>query len=105
MCGICGYCSNKKISVSELEQMNNTMYHRGPNDAGIWEDKSENRVVGLVQRRLTILDLSELGHQPMLSPDGNVVVTYNGEIYNYRELRAELKEKGYQFKSECYADI
>lgn len=105
MCGICGYCSNKEISESELEMMNNTMYHRGPNDAGVWEDITENQAVGLAQRRLAILDLSELGHQPMLSPDGNVAVTYNGEIYNYRELRAELKEKGYQFKSECDTEV
>lgn len=81
------------------------MYHRGPNDAGIWEDISENQAVGLAQRRLAILDLSELGHQPMLSLDGNVAVTYNGEIYNYRELRAELKEKGYHFKSECDTEV
>lgn len=105
MCGICGYCSNNRISVSELEQMNDTMYHRGPNDAGVWEDISEDQVVGLAQRRLAILDLSELGHQPMLSPDGNVAVTYNGEIYNYRELREELKEKGYRFRSECDTEV
>lgn len=105
MCGICGYCSKKRISVSELELMNNTMYHRGPNDAGIWEDISGHQAVGLAQRRLAILDLSELGHQPMLSPDGNVAVTYNGEIYNYRELRAELKAKGYHFKSECDTEV
>lgn len=105
MCGICGYCSNKRISLSELELMNSMMYHRGPNDAGVWEDISENQAVGLAQRRLAILDLSELGHQPMLSLDGNVAVTYNGEIYNYRELRVELKEKGYQFKSECDTEV
>ena len=105
MCGICGYCSNKRISVSELEQMNNTMYHRGPNDAGLWEDISDKQAVGLAQRRLAILDLSELGHQPMLSPDKNVAVTYNGEIYNYRELRNELRKRGYCFKSECDTEV
>lgn len=67
MCGICGYCSNKRISVSELEQMNDTMYHREPNDAGVWEDITDDRAVALAQRRLVILELSELGHQPMLS--------------------------------------
>lgn len=105
MCGICGYRSNKRISISELETMNDTMYHRGPNDAGAWEDVLENQAIGFAQRRLAILDLSDLGHQPMLSQNGNVVVTYNGEIYNYRELRDELRQKGYRFKSECDTEV
>lgn len=105
MCGICGYRSTKRISSEKLKQMNDTMYHRGPDDCGIWEDMSKGQAVGFAQRRLSILDLSELGHQPMLSGDGNIVITYNGEVYNYRELRRELMDKGYPFQSECDTEV
>lgn len=105
MCGICGYYSKRKINSSELSEMNDTMYHRGPNDAGIWEECSENYAVGMAQRRLSILDLSELGHQPMLSENKQIAIVYNGEIYNYRELRSELIEKGYSFRSECDTEV
>lgn len=105
MCGICGYYSKRKIDSSELRKMNDTMYHRGPNDAGIWEECSEHYAIGLAQRRLSILDLSELGHQPMLSENRKIAIVYNGEIYNYRELRSELIEKGYSFQSECDTEV
>lgn len=105
MCGICGYVSNKLINRELLGQMNDTMFHRGPDDSGIWEQQKEAYGVGFAQRRLAIFDLSALGHQPMLSRDGRVVVTYNGEIYNYIQLREELKEKGYTFRSHCDTEV
>ena len=87
MCGICGFISKKCINQEQLKCMNDTMYHRGPNDSGeeIFEAK-EGYFVGMAQRRLSILDLSMLGHQPMHSVNERLVISYNGEIYNFLEL-------------------
>lgn len=105
MCGICGYVGKKLISEKILAEMNDTMYHRGPNDSGIWEKQKTEYGVGLAQRRLSILDLSELGHQPMLSCDGKIIITYNGEVYNFLQLRDELKQLGYRFQSNCDTEV
>ncbi len=91
MCGICGYLSGQKYRPEILTEMNNTMIHRGPDDAGIYQTGLSNGLyLGLGQRRLSILDLSSAGHQPMLSDDRQVVLVYNGEVYNYIELRLSL---------------
>ena len=104
MCGICGYVSRKNITAEQLKRMNDTMCHRGPDDSGeeIYE-MPDGWQVGLAQRRLSILDLSKLGHQPMHSADRSVSVVYNGEIYNYRELREELAD--YPFRSNCDTEV
>lgn len=104
MCGICGYISRKHITGDNLIKMNNTMYHRGPNDSGTEiYSLSQGYMLGLAQRRLSILDLSELGHQPMHSKDKRVSVVYNGEIYNYQELKDELSD--YPFASNCDTEV
>lgn len=107
MCGICGYIGPKPIADEALWKMNNTMYHRGPNDGGIWQcmEDGGNRAIGLAQRRLSILDLSELGHQPMESPDERYVIVYNGEIYNFQAIRKELEAAGYTFRSNCDTEV
>lgn len=104
MCGICGYLSKRIITERELSVMNDTMKERGPDDSGtqLWELPG-GRTLGMAQRRLSILDLSELGHQPMSTPDGRLSLVYNGEIYNYRELREELPE--YSFRSNCDTEV
>lgn len=104
MCGICGYLSKRIITEHELSVMNDTMKERGPDDSGtqLWELPG-GRTLGMAQRRLSILDLSELGHQPMSTPDGRLSLVYNGEIYNYRELREELPE--YSFRSNCDTEV
>lgn len=104
MCGICGYISKKNITLDQLKAMNDTMYHRGPDDGGeeIYQ-MSGGYQAGFAQRRLSILDLSILGHQPMHSADKRVSVVYNGEIYNFRELREELSE--YPFRSNCDTEV
>lgn len=104
MCGICGYLSKRIITEYELSVMNDTMKERGPDDSGtqLWELPG-GRTLGMAQRRLSILDLSELGHQPMSTPDGRLSLVYNGEIYNYRELREELPE--YSFRSNCDTEV
>lgn len=105
MCGICGYLSESVIDKQLLTDMNDTMNHRGPDDSGIWQKKMGNIEVGFAHKRLSILDLSELGHQPMLSKDGRYVITYNGEVYNYTEIREHLIEKGFRFSSNCDTEV
>lgn len=104
MCGICGYVSKKNITLEQLKAMNDTMYHRGPDDSGeeIYEMYGGYQV-GFAQRRLSILDLSALGHQPMHSADQRVSIVYNGEIYNFMELREALAD--YPFKSNCDTEV
>ena len=104
MCGICGFYSKQNISIEQLTEMNNTLYHRGPDDSGVEiYDGQEDYTIGLAQRRLSILDLSPLGHQPMHSADKRLSIAYNGEIYNFHELREELKD--YPFKSHCDTEV
>jgi asparagine synthase (glutamine-hydrolysing) len=98
MCGIAGFIDFKKSSTAEvLKRMTDSMSHRGPDDAGHEVYDSSNASIGFGQRRLSILDLSPLGHQPMHFDD--YIVNFNGEIYNFKEIRKELEEKGYGFKS------
>lgn len=101
MCGIVGYCGD--FPHSSLEKVNLLQHHRGPDDRGFFID-AENKI-GLAQTRLSILDLSALGHQPMLNVDGSVVLIYNGELYNFQELRRKLELKGCVFKSQSDTEV
>lgn len=105
MCGICGYISKKNISLDNLTEMNDTMFHRGPNDSGqeIYLMKHGGYSVGMAQRRLSIMDLTQAGHQPMHSPDRRLTVVFNGEIYNFLELKKELSD--YPFNSNCDTEV
>lgn len=104
MCGICGFVSKEKINLDQLNHMNDTMVHRGPDDHGAEiYNLNQEYSVGMAQRRLSILDLSPLGHQPMHSNDGRVTVVYNGEIYNFLELKEQLKQ--YEFVSTCDTEV
>lgn len=108
MCGICGYLSKKYVSEDVLSEMNDSMYHRGPDDHGTdvvslkKSSNGSNLFLGMAHRRLSIMDLSEKGHQPMQSYDGRVRIVYNGEIYNFRELKKELD---YPFVSDCDTEV
>lgn len=104
MCGICGFYSKRDESLENLIQMNNLLKHRGPDDSGeeIYQVSSEYSV-GLAHRRLSIVDLSEMGHQPMHSGNGRVSVVFNGEIYNFKSLRNEIND--YPFKSNCDTEV
>jgi asparagine synthase (glutamine-hydrolysing) len=98
MCGLCGivYSDHTRVASKEtLIAMRDILAHRGPDDAGHYIAPG----VALASRRLAILDLSERGHMPMSSPDGRYWVIYNGEIYNYRELRPALEARGHKFRS------
>ena len=102
MCGfVCAYNRNfAPLSEHALEVMRDTIAHRGPDDAGSYVDGP----AGLGHRRLSIVDLSG-GHQPMSDPTGRVWIAYNGETYNHLELRRELEEKGYPFKTVCDTEV
>lgn len=100
MCGIAGIVQNKKgkISKEKIKTMVKAVAHRGPDDEGLYLD--EKNGVALGHRRLSILDLSAAGHQPMPSEDGTLWITFNGEIYNYLELRKELRDGAYRSGSD-----
>ncbi|CAN5684703.1 asparagine synthase (glutamine-hydrolyzing) [soil metagenome] len=101
MCGICGYVGRHHPEL--LSVMSNAMPHRGPDDAGEWFDA--NDAAGLAHRRLSIIDLSSAGHQPMSNEDGSVWLTFNGEIYNFQELRDRLIAKGHTFSSSTDSEV
>lgn len=129
MCGIAGIVGQHPSTAEKLIKMSHSLRHRGPDDEGFatagesmqWQpfagsdtamphefsqiQESHTFSVGLVHRRLSILDLSPLGHQPMLSDDGERALVYNGEVYNYRELRDELKALGRVFRSEGDTEV
>jgi asparagine synthase (glutamine-hydrolysing) len=108
MCGITGLIdfstAHEQLDLhTSVLRMNDSLSHRGPDDHGIWTDRESG--VGLGHRRLSIVDLSHEGHQPMLSVDGRYVVTFNGEIYNFRQLRAELESLGHQFRGHSDTEV
>ena len=107
MCGIVGvYAYGQQVAPAdqeELVRMRDAMRTRGPDGKGLW--LSTNGRTGLAHRRLAIIDLSETGAQPMESHDGRLCVVFNGEIYNYRQLRAELEKKGCHFQSQSDTEV
>lgn len=104
MCGISGHvnCGDRET----LARMTHVQAHRGPDDAGLWDRRfPDGSYIGLGSRRLAILDLSADGHMPMCNEDGTVWITYNGEIYNFAELRRELESKGHRFASHTDTEV
>src|SRR5690349_6980845 len=108
MCGIAGLVRWSPQTTSEelrstAARMANALRHRGPDDEGTWVDPSAG--VALGHRRLSVLDLSPLGHQPMHSTSGQYVIVFNGEIYNFRALRSELEKRGHAFQSRSDTEV
>jgi len=103
MCGIVGvYNFNKKpVLESQIQKMTEAMAHRGPDDKGVFTDKN----IALGHRRLAIIDLTEAGHQPMANEKKDIWITYNGEIYNFLELRKTLEKLGHRFKSKTDTEV
>ena len=103
MCGITGFINfnGEPASPSILKRMTDSIAHRGPDGEGQWIDGN----VGIGHRRLAIIDLSSAGHQPMISADHRYVLSYNGEIYNYRELRTDLEAEGILFRSNTDTEV
>jgi len=107
MCGIAGFLTRRSGSADELraivEQMSATLRHRGPDDAGCWVDDTAGVAFG--HRRLAVVDLSEHGHQPMLSASGRYVLNYNGEIYNFTDVRRDLEATGVRFRGSGDSEV
>ncbi len=103
MCGIVGILNFGKESVSPtvLKKMTDIIAHRGPDGEGQWVEK----FIGIGHRRLSIIDLSSAGNQPMLSSDNRYILSFNGEIYNFKELRNELESKGFKFRSQTDSEV
>jgi asparagine synthase (glutamine-hydrolysing) len=106
MCGIVGIYARDRsaVDVQEVVAMRDAMTHRGPDDSGLWRRQPEGDVV-LGHRRLSIVDLSPAGREPMANEDGSVQVTFNGEIYNHELLRPALERRGHRFRSRCDAEV
>lgn len=104
MCGIYGLIRREgDVDAAKLRRQRDLLTHRGPNDAGSWV--SPDGRIGLAHRRLSILDLTAAGHQPMTSRDGRFTIVFNGEIYNHHEIRAELKKLGCVFNTGTDTEV
>lgn len=107
MCGICGIINYSGGEPEEkiIKRMCSNLTHRGPDDEGVYVERKEDLSVGLGHRRLSIIDLSALGHQPMSNEDGKVWLVFNGEIYNYRDLKPEMESRGHKFNSDTDSEV
>jgi asparagine synthase (glutamine-hydrolysing) len=107
MCGIAGFLAGAPATSETLTDisaaMDRSLQHRGPDDHGVWIDDQVG--LSLIHRRLSIIDLSPAGHQPMISADGRYVTVYNGELYNFLEIRAELEAKGHSFRGHSDTEV
>ena len=103
MCGIAGLLNldGAPVAPPVLQRMTDAIAHRGPDGQGHWIDGA----IGIGHRRLAIIDLSPAGQQPMISADHRYVLSYNGEVYNFRELRSELQALGYWFRSQTDSEV
>ena len=120
MCGIAGIVTenSKRIEAELMNTLPDSLSHRGPDDSGYlvfsqgnvqlgkeWPNQEMEGQVALFHKRLSILDLTETGWQPMGTPDGRYYIVFNGEIYNYLELQSKLKGLGYQFRSSSDTEV
>ena len=106
MCGIAGFIDFSNIlKATDLKSMSSQLRHRGPDDSGYNYFSKDTANIGIAHRRLSIIDLSNLGHQPMSTEDENYWISLNGEIYNYKEIRSELIKDGYKFKSNSDTEV
>ena len=109
MCGIAGQLTldgtpcAPDVAAARVRTMADAMVHRGPDDAGVWV--SPDGSIALGHRRLSIVDLSPLGRNPMTWDNGRLWITFNGEIYNFRELRQELEGSGHRFRTQTDTEV
>jgi asparagine synthase (glutamine-hydrolysing) len=108
VCGICGFFNPHRLSSKEWmqsvsHQMTDALVHRGPDDFGVWADPQTGAALG--HRRLSIQDLSSEGHQPMVSACARFLISYNGEVYNFKELRKQLEHQGFQFRGHSDTEV
>ena len=105
MCGICGAVrfDGGRLAAEDIVAMRDTMLHRGPDSDGLYLAPHQSAALGF--RRLRIIDLTAAGSQPMPNEDGSIQLVYNGEIYNYRELRQRLEARGHRFRSRTDSEV
>ena len=106
MCGFCGvwhYRDCLPVDRALLQEMNCTLSHRGPDDEELSFDDEHG--IGIGFRRLSIIDLSPAGRQPMLNEDGSLWIAFNGEVYNFLALRPELEKQGHRFRSQSDTEV
>ena len=104
MCRINGLIGYSSLDFTEkVKSMRDVMAHGGPDDSGYYADEAKK--VFLAHRRLSLIDLSDAGHQPMQSSQQDIIIVYNGEIYNYKELQQSLIQLGYTFKSNSDTEV
>ena len=104
MCGICGLVGPGRVDRDALARMTSVLHHRGPDDEGFFVHEYDDVAVGLGFRRLSIIDL-DTGNQPIGNEDGSLQVVFNGEIYNFRELRRELEGLGHRFATKADTEV
>jgi asparagine synthase (glutamine-hydrolysing) len=106
MCGLTGFCDfNKMLTTDHLKVANDVLKHRGPDYGDVSFFEEPTAAIGLGHRRLSILDVSSNGNQPMYSDDKSVVIVLNGEVYNFKEIRSELIQLGYSFHSDSDTEV
>ena len=98
MCGICGFNGDDKKLIRDMAFV---ISHRGPDQEGYFTDSS----ISLGHKRLSIIDLSEKGKQPMFNEDGSICIVFNGEIYNFQEIKLKLEKKGHRFNSDSDTEV
>ncbi|MEA2761718.1 MAG: hypothetical protein QOD47_1002, partial [Gemmatimonadaceae bacterium] len=107
MCGLTGFFTNTNRGPDEMRaiasRMADAIVHRGPDDSGVWVDSDDGIALGF--RRLAIVDLSALGHQPMRSRSGRYILVFNGEVYNHRSLRSQLESEGCKFRGHSDTEV
>ena len=104
MCGISGIISKDKIDINYLREISYKINHRGPDNQGFWQ--SDNKRIAFAHNRLTIIDLSNLANQPMISNNGRYILSYNGEIYNFKKLKDQLSQnKKISWKTNCDTEV
>lgn len=104
MCGIAGVISPECIDDRSVDRIGASIRHRGPDEEGVWRGRGADRHIVLIHRRLSIIGLDD-GQQPMPSADGSRILVYNGEIYNYPDLRRELEAQGQTFRTNCDTEV
>ena len=108
MCGINGYIKFNRVNEEQLQadmnKMNNLIFHRGPDEDGVFNESNNSHSIAMAMRRLSIIDLSS-GKQPIFSSDKNIVIVFNGEIYNYRELKSKLIDEGVTFSTTSDTEV
>ena len=104
MCGLAGFIDRHFVKDAEscLRAMGDAIAYRGPDDSGLYHERESG--IGFVHRRLSIVDLSAAGHQPMLSSSGRFIIVFNGEIYNHADLRQELEKAGHGLQWRGHSD-